>query len=89
MVSVEPNAGVAAGLGTSPAAFNEEGWASLDIFGASVANEALLVSASMSGFDVSLRVEEGTWAKVPSHFAGATSKENTAKSLYGTLRAWI
>ena len=89
LASVEPNAGVAAGLGTSPAPFNEEGWASLDIFGASVASEALLVSASMSGFDVSLSVEEGTWAKVLSHFAGVTSKENTAKSLYGTLRAWI
>ena len=80
LASVEPNAGVAAGLGTSPAAFNEEGWASLDIFGASVANEALLVSASIGGFDVFLSMKECTWAKVPSHFAGATSKENTAKS---------
>ena len=88
MVSVEPNAGVAAGLGTSPAAFNEKGWASLDIFGASVANEGLLVSASISGFDVSWRVDDGSRAKVPSLFAGATSKENTAKSLYGTVRAW-
>lgn len=92
LVSVEPNADVVASLddlGASPEAFNEKnGLSSFEDLGASVANkEEVLVFESIDGLDVSLSMEEFTFAKVPSHFAGAMSKENTAKSLYGILRA--